>query len=114
MRGYFSSNGGGSWGGVDLPLPPPLQGTNDTRFGSDPSLAFDTSGNLYYSYIVVFFGNGFGVDGTEMAVARSTNCGRSYAFTTFFSFHSCGCFFNYIPMVTIVTDLDIHFRDNVY
>lgn len=39
MRGYFSSNGGSSWGGVDLPLPPPLSGTNDTRFGSDPSLA---------------------------------------------------------------------------
>jgi len=24
MRGYFSSDNGGSWGGVDLPLPPPL------------------------------------------------------------------------------------------
>ncbi|GAC1429934.1 MAG: hypothetical protein NVSMB58_06190 [Terriglobales bacterium] len=54
MRGYFSSNGGSSWGGVDLPLPPPLSGTNDTRFGSDPSLAFDTGGILYYSYITVF------------------------------------------------------------
>ena len=41
MRGYFSSDGGLSWGGVDLPLPPPLQGTNDTRFGSDPTLALD-------------------------------------------------------------------------
>src|SRR5258708_36995626 len=24
MRGYFPGDGGGSWGGVDLPLPPPL------------------------------------------------------------------------------------------
>src|SRR5512138_1044337 len=41
MRGYFSTDGGATWGGVDLPLPPPLVGTNDTRFGSDPTLAFD-------------------------------------------------------------------------
>ena len=65
MRGYFSSDGGSNWGGVDLPLPPPLQGTNDARFGSDPSLAFDSRGNLFYSYIVVFFGNGSGINGTE-------------------------------------------------
>ena len=42
MRGYFSSDSGATWGGVDLPLPPPLQGTNDTDFASDPTLAFDT------------------------------------------------------------------------
>src|SRR5947209_16367381 len=42
MRAYFSSDGGSSWGGVDVPLPPPLAGTNDTLFGSDPTLAFDT------------------------------------------------------------------------
>src|SRR5215831_7769381 len=36
MRGYFSSNGGSSWGGVDLPLPPPKG--NGTDFGSDPTL----------------------------------------------------------------------------
>ena len=36
MRGYFSSDGGSNWGGVDLPLPP-LSGKNDRRFGSDPT-----------------------------------------------------------------------------
>ena len=77
MRGYFSSDGGSNWEGVDLPLPPQLSGTNDTRFGSDPSLVFDTSGNLYYSYIAVFFGNGAGVNGSEMAVARSTDGGKT-------------------------------------
>src|SRR5258708_21314372 len=100
MGGYFSSDGGASWGGVDLPLPPPLQGTNDTRFGSDPSLAFDTTGNLFYSYIVVFFGNGSGVDGTEMAVARSPNGGQTYPQTTFFSFETGGSLFNDKPMIT--------------
>src|SRR5215831_438474 len=46
MRGYFSSDGGSTWGGVDLPLPPPI-GTNGVNFGSDPSLAFDTRGTVF-------------------------------------------------------------------
>src|SRR6184192_2416095 len=37
MRGYFSGDGGKTWGGVDLPLPPP-KGTNGVDFGSDPTL----------------------------------------------------------------------------
>src|SRR5690349_984492 len=53
MRGYYSKDGGGTWGVVDLPLPPAI-GNNGIRFGSDPSLTFDSRGNLYYSYIVVF------------------------------------------------------------
>src|SRR5205085_5992703 len=83
MRGYFSTNGGKNWGGVDLPLPPPI-GTNGIDFGSDPSLAFDARGNLFYSYIVVFFSNGGGasINGTEMAVARSTDSGKTYPAVT--------------------------------
>src|SRR5437879_5374248 len=38
MRGYFSSDGGKMWGGVDLPLPPPLK-ANGIDFGSDPGVA---------------------------------------------------------------------------
>src|SRR5258708_8946907 len=59
MRGYSSSDGGNSWAGVDLPLPPPI-GANGIDFGSDPSLAFDTSGNLFYSYILVDLRHGHG------------------------------------------------------
>lgn len=114
MRGYFSSDSGSSWGGVDLPLPPSLSGTNDTRFGSDPSLAFDTQGNLFYSYIVVFFGNGSGVNGSEMAVARSLDGGQTYPFTNFFSFASGSDHFNDKPMITTDTSLTSPFRDHVY
>ncbi len=114
MRGYFSSDGGASWGGVDLPLPPALAGSNDTRFGSDPSLAFDTRGNLFYGYIVVFFGGGAGVNGTEMAVARSRDGGRTYPTTAFFSFQSGGNHFNDKPMITADTNLSSPLRDNVY
>jgi hypothetical protein len=114
MRGYFSSDGGSSWGGVDLPLPPSLQGTNDTRFGSDPSLAFDSSGNLYYSYIVVFFGNGNGVNGSEMAVAKSTDGGQTYPNANFFGFQSGSNHFNDKPMITADTNSGSPFRNNVY
>src|SRR5919201_6256304 len=45
MRGYFSADGGKTWGGVDLPLPP-AKGSGGQRFGSDPTLTFDTQGNV--------------------------------------------------------------------
>src|SRR5215470_8164258 len=87
MRGYFSSDGGKTWGAVDLPLPPPLNGSG-TDFGSDPAVAWDTRGNVFYSYIVVFFNHGFdAITGTEMAVARSSDGGRTWA-ATFFNFNS--------------------------
>src|SRR5438552_3489544 len=112
MRGYYSSNGGGSWGGVDLPLPP-AKG-NGIDFGSDPTLAFDTQGNVFYGYIVVFFGNGSGVNGSEMAVAKSTDGGKTYPAVTFFSFENGSNHFNDKPMITADTNAGSALRDNVY
>lgn len=113
MRGYYSTNGGTSWGGVDLPLPPP-KSKGGTDFGSDPTLAFDTSGNLFYGYIVVHFGNGTGINGTEMAVAKSTDGGKTYPNVTFFSFEGGTNHFNDKPMITADTNAASVFRDNVY
>ena len=113
MRGYFSSNGGSSWGGVDLPLPP-AKGANGIDFGSDPTLAFDTRNNLFYGYIVVYFGNGAGVNGSEMAVGRSTDGGKTYPSATFFSFEGGSNHFNDKPMITADTNINSPLRDNVY
>ncbi len=113
MRGYASSDGGKSWTGVDLPLPPPI-GANGVDFGSDPTLAFDTQGNTFYGYIVVYFGNGTGINGTSVAVARSTDGGRSYPFARFFGFEGGENHFNDKPMITVDTNLTSPFRDNVY
>src|SRR5437762_326132 len=99
MRGYYSTNGGMSWGGVDLPLPPP-KSQSGIDFGSDPTLAFDSSGNLFYGYIVVFFAKGNGINGTQMAVARSTDGGRTYPTVTFFDFENGTHHFNDNPMIT--------------
>ena len=112
MRGYFSLDGGFSWGGVDLPLPPPKG--NGTDFGSDPSVAFDTQGNVYYAYVVVFFGNGNGINGTGLAVARSSDGGRTYPNVTYFSFQGGANHFNDKPIVAVDTNPTSPFRDNVY
>src|SRR5438874_1200773 len=112
MRGYFSNNGGTSWGGVDLPLPP-AKG-NGVNFGSDPGLTFDTRGNTFYSYIVVYVGNGFGVNGSGMAVARSTDGGATYPNVTFFSLEGGSSHFNDKPMITADTNTSSPFRDNIY
>ncbi|HVT05287.1 MAG TPA: sialidase family protein, partial [Thermoanaerobaculia bacterium] len=89
-------------------------GTNDIRFGSDPTLAFDTRGNLFYGYIVVFFGGGSGVNGSEMGVARSADGGQTYPNVTFFSYEGGSNHFNDKPMITTDTNLKSAFRDNVY
>ena len=114
MRGYSSTDGGKSWSGVDLPLPPAI-GANGVDFGSDPSLAFDSFGNAYYSYIVVFFSQGFSaINGTEMAVAKSTDGGKTYPNVTFFSFNGGQDHFNDKPMITTDNAPGSPFRDSVY
>jgi hypothetical protein len=113
MRGYFSTNGGTSWGGVDLPLPPPKT-KSGIDFGSDPTLAFDSSNNLFYGYIVVYFGGGNGINGTEMAVARSVDGGKTYPSVTFFDFENGTNHFNDKPMITADANAISPYRDNVY
>ncbi|MBZ5604364.1 MAG: glycoside hydrolase [Acidobacteriia bacterium] len=113
MRGYASSDGGTSWTGTDLPLPPAI-GKNGIDFGSDPSLAFDTQGNLYYSYIVVYFSNGNGINGTALSVAKSTDGGKTYPGANVFSFSSGSDHFNDKPMIAADTNLLSPYRDNVY
>ena len=113
MHGYFSSDGGLTWGGVDLPLPPPLT-PGGTDFGSDPGVAWDTQGNVYYAYIVVFFnGNFTGVTGTELAVGRSSDSGRTWT-TSYFAFKNGTGQFNDKPMITVDTNPNSPFRDTIY
>jgi hypothetical protein len=99
MRAMYSTNGGSSFTGVDLPLPPPRT-NNGFDFGSDPGVAFDAQGNAYYSYIVVFFGSGGGINGTSMAVAHSGNGGKDWT-ATFFAPQTGSGQFNDKPMITV-------------
>lgn len=119
MRGYFSADGGATWGGLDLPLPPPVV-KNGADFGSDPTVAWDTHGNVYYGYIVVFFGGGFvhgntgaAINGTEMAVARSADGGRTWT-PTYFSPETGTSEFDDKPMITVDTNAGSPHLDTVY
>ncbi|HEX9058171.1 MAG TPA: sialidase family protein [Ktedonobacterales bacterium] len=113
MRGYFSADGGANWGAVDLPLPPGIT-TNGTDFGSDPGVAWDTRGNVYYSYIVVFFNRTFSsIQGTEMAVARSSDGGQTWT-PTYFAQQNGTARFNDKPMIAVDTNPASPFRDTVY
>src|SRR6266516_6977872 len=114
MRGYFSSDGGKTWGGVDLPLPPPAT-TNGTDFDSVPGVAIYTHGNVYYAYIVVFFNRSFAsIQGTEMAVAKSSDGGKTWPQVTFFNFNSGSGKFNDKPYLAVDTNPRSPFRDSVY
>jgi hypothetical protein len=112
MRGYFSSDGGTSWGAVDLPLPPAIR-NNGYDFGSDPSVAWDNNGHVYYSYIVVFFGAGFGVVGSEMAVARSSDGGRTWK-STYFDFQPNEGTFVDKPIITVDTSSTSPRQNTIY
>ena len=101
MRAMYSNNGGSTFTGVDLPLPPPRT-QNGFDFGSDPGIAFDSLGNAYYSYIIVYFSAGGSINGTAMAVAHSTDGGASWA-ATYFNPQTGNAQFNDKPMITVDT-----------
>ena len=115
MRAYSSTQGGksGSWVASDLPLPPALS-TNGQDFASDPGVAWDTLGNVYYSYIVVFFNRSFhAIVGTEMAVARSSDQGHHWT-ATFFNQTSGTGEFNDKPMITVDTNPSSSHFNTIY
>lgn len=111
MRAYYSFDGGASWAADDLPLPGPVS-NNGFDFGSDPAVAFDSHGNVYYSYIVVFFSAG-GLNGTEMAVARSSTGGRTWQ-ATYFDFNSGKGVFDDKPYIAVDNNPASPYRDTVY
>jgi hypothetical protein len=108
MRAMASFDGGTTFTGVDLPLPP-ARTNNGFDFGSDPSIAFDSNGNAYYSYIIVFFSTGGSINGTEMAVSRSSDGGRTWT-PTYFAPQTGEGQFNDKPMITVDTGSVHHNR----
>jgi len=90
-HGYYRSiDGGNTWASSLLPgfpgdnspqgLASPLRGSNTT---SDPDLAFDRAGNLYYAGLVFnISATGFVVSNTVLFVAKYIGDGQYYSGTT--------------------------------
>jgi hypothetical protein len=108
MRAMYSIDGGKTFTGVDLPLPP-SRTNNGFDFGSDPGVAFDSNGNAYFSYIVVFFSSGGAINGTEMAVAHSSDGGATWT-STYFDPQTGNGQFDDKPMITVDTGSAHHNR----
>jgi hypothetical protein len=113
MRAMASRDGGATFADADLPLPPPRT-QNGFDFGSDPGVAFDSNGNVFYSYVVVFFSSGGSINGSELAVARSDDGGATWT-ATYFAPQTGAGQFNDKPMLTIDTGSGPgHHRNRVY
>jgi hypothetical protein len=115
MRAMVSTDDGATFTGHDLPLPPPrTQAGFD--FGSDPGVAFDSAGNAFYSYIIVFFSKGGSINGTEMAVSRASAADDYATWTpTFFNLQTGNGQFNDKPMITVDTGSGrFHHPDRIY
>ncbi len=68
---------------------------------------------MYYSWIVVFFSSGGAINGTSMAVSRSSNGGESWT-NTYFVPETGTAEFDDKPMLTVDTHLNSPFRDTIY
>ena len=78
MTLYGSSDGGVTWTYNCAPWPTDDTGSVGTQmFGSDPSVAWDSNGNAYASYMLVSSGSG-GVSSTSIVVAKSMDSGASW------------------------------------
>jgi len=115
MRAMVSTDDGATFSGHDLP--PTLPRTNGGfDFGSDPGVAFDSNGNAFYSYIVVFFSKGGSINGTEMAVSHASAADDYTAWTpTFFNPQTGEGQFNDKPMITVDTGSGgFHHHNRIY
>ena len=115
---YISKNNGTTW--TDSLLPGFPGGTTTVlssyTTGSDPAMAFDLNGKLYYSGIVfVRLSNGAGIDGTVFT-AHSTDNGTSWAETivALGSNNRRGSVFNDKPYIAIDTIANSVFKGSIY
>ncbi len=114
QRTYFSTNGGTTWTAADQPLVDE-QGTT-WSFASDPGVAIDTRGTIFFSQLLIFsVDNNF--KGDAMIVNRTNDLGRTFSLGTILkkdlNAGPAGRFEDK-PFIACDTNLSSPFRDNVY
>lgn len=115
VRAYFSSDGGATWGTTALPFPPPVvNGVAVTAF--DPSVAWDTQGNVYFSSGMWWINPsvpGFVVVTSAVQVDRSSDGGRTWTLADF-GFRGGNAGVDDKPLMAVDTNPTSPFRDTIY
>jgi hypothetical protein len=114
QRTYFSFDGGASWAGADLPLVDE-EGTTWT-FASDPGVAIDTRGTIFFSQLLIAsVDNNF--KGDAMIVNSTTDGGATFSpgrvLKKDLNAGALGRFEDK-PFIACDSNLASPFRDNVY
>jgi hypothetical protein len=114
QRTYFSVDGGASWTGHDQPLTDE-DGTT-WSFASDPGVAIDTRGTIFFSQLLIFsVDNNF--KGDAMIVNSTTDGGKTFSAGTVLkkdlNAGPAGRFEDK-PFIACDANLASPFRDNVY
>jgi BNR/Asp-box repeat protein len=113
IRGYFSSDGGATWGNTPLPVPPSMVNAEPQTI-LDEGVAWDTLGNVYCSYLAWLANPQSGhITASEVVVSKSSDGGRSWTATTF-GFQPGEGPLTEKTMIAIDTNPASPFRDNVY
>jgi hypothetical protein len=118
QRTYFSRDGGASWTGADLPLVDE-EGTAWT-FASDPGVAIDMNGTIFFSQLLIMVERN--ITGDAMIVNRTTDGGATFSpgviLKKDLSSGVGGPFpfgrFEDKPFITVDTSAASPFRNNVY
>jgi hypothetical protein len=114
QRTYFSTDGGASWRGADLPLIDE-EGTT-WSFASDPGVGIDTAGRIFFSQLLIAsVDNNF--KGDAMIVNTTTDRGATFSPGVVLKKDlNAGSFgrFEDKPLLTVDTSAASPFRDSVY
>lgn len=84
MAAYFSTNGGKNWAtsltppNQDVYIPTP-SGSGSGLTNVDPGLAFDSKGNVYYSYIFTQVSDQGGIEDGGVFINKSTDGGKTWS-----------------------------------
>lgn len=108
IAGYYTSfDGGSTW--INGQVPP-----GSFTQTSDPTIGFDTAGNVYYGVVAFDLGLGGAALGGAIQVSRSTDGGQTFATPVAVELSTSGTIFEDKPYLTVDTNGASPFRNSVY
>lgn len=108
VAGYYTSfDGGNTWLNGQVP-----SGTFTQT--ADPTIGFDTQGNIYYGVVAFDLGLGGAALGGAIQVSRSSDGARTFSAPVAVEFSTSGTIFEDKPYLAVDTNPSSPFRDSIY